>query len=170
MMMHNKKQPETLKGYTKGQFENRPWGFYEVLKTGTENNQEFCEKKIGVKPFQALSLQRHHYRREYWEVLSGELTVIHKGEVMTLKESETINIELFAPHCMINMTDKPVVVYEKQTGLCREEDNDRLYDFSGRQTLEIAVDDHAAHKSKLEYLRITDFLHAVTNGSKDKAA
>jgi len=156
--------------YHQGDVDQRPWGFYEVLNAGIDNDEEFCEKKIGVKPYQALSLQRHHGRREYWEVLSGELTVIHNGKVSTLKESDSINIDLYAPHCMINMTAQPVVVYEKQMGVCREEDNDRLCDFGGRETLEIKEDDLIALASKVEYLKITDILHAMHNDSKDMAA
>jgi len=169
--MNNTKQSlDTLKEYNKGEVDQRPWGFYEVINAGIEQNEEFCEKKIGVKPYQALSLQRHHGRREYWEVLSGELTVIHNGEMITLRENESIEIHLEAPHCMINVTDKPVVVYEKQMGLCRESDNDRLCDFGGRDVMDIDKNDAMALKSKSLYLKVTDFLHEMQNNRKDMAA
>lgn len=145
--MNQLQQVKALEVYSVGDIETRPWGFYEVLNFGSENNEEFCEKKIGVKPFQALSLQRHYGRREFWEVLSGELTVIHDGFVFDLKEGQSIDINIRAPHCMINKTGKPVVVYEKQMGICREEDFERLCDFGGRETCSIDEHDLVALKS-----------------------
>ncbi|MEZ5814665.1 MAG: phosphomannose isomerase type II C-terminal cupin domain [Alphaproteobacteria bacterium] len=136
-----------LTGYAAGDKGLRPWGWYEVLGVGMEDQEEFCEKKIGIRPHQSLSLQRHHGRREIWRVEEGELTVILDGNLHTLRRDETIMIPLKAPHCMMNLTDEPLIVYEKQIGICREEDNDRLYDMNGRETLEIAADDHKALES-----------------------
>ena len=41
---------ESQPSYKTGEYDYRPWGFYEVLKVGKENNEEFCTKKIGIKP------------------------------------------------------------------------------------------------------------------------
>ena len=168
--MLNKLQAENFNTYNTGETDQRPWGFYEVTNAGTRNGEEFCEKKIGVKPYQALSLQRHHGRRENWKVLSGELTVIHNGEIMTLSEGQSIDIDLMAPHCMINMTAMPVVVYEIQMGVCRESDNDRLCDFSGRETLKIEKDDLMALKSKELYLKVMESLHQAHKECTEIAA
>jgi hypothetical protein len=39
-------------------------------------------------------------------------------------------------------------------GVCREEDNDRLFDMAGREIVEIAADDAMAHKSVELYKKI----------------
>ncbi|MCB9982186.1 MAG: phosphomannose isomerase type II C-terminal cupin domain [Rhodospirillales bacterium] len=144
-----------LVGYAPGDQGFRPWGWYEVLNVGMEGREEFCEKKIGIRPHQALSLQRHHGRREVWRVEEGELTVIVDGRLHTLHRDDTILIPLASAHCMMNLIDRPLIVYEKQMGLCREDDNDRLYDFNGRETVPVAEDDHKALESIELYKKVT---------------
>ncbi len=147
-----------LKNYYLGETEQRPWGTFEVLDVGMSNEEEFCEKRIEVMPRQALSLQRHQYRREVWQVHEGSLTVILNGKLLTVMAGEEILIPLQAVHCMINLTDKPVVVYERQMGVCREEDNDRLSDMSGRDTVDIDLNDDNAMVSKVIYEKVTKSL------------
>ena len=147
--------------YYRGDYDQRPWGFYKVLNVGHENDEEFCEKQIGVKPKHALSLQRHHGRREIWHVKQGELTVIVNRNIHILNSGDMILIPLKAAHCMINMTDQPVIVHEKQIGICREDDNDRLSDMSGRETVEIDNNDHDALLSiKIYKDLISQIIHA----------
>ena len=55
---------------------------------------------------------------------------------------------------MINMTAEKVVVSERQIGICREADNDRLSDLSGRDTVNIPQYDVDALASKEIYERI----------------
>jgi mannose-6-phosphate isomerase-like protein (cupin superfamily) len=141
--------------YTIGDRDERVWGWYEVTNVGTmDSDEEFCEKRIGILPRQALSLQRHHGRRELWTAVRGTLTVIVNGELHEVHEGESIHIPLHAPHCMVNMSHGEIVVYEKQMGVCREEDNDRLFDMAGREIVEIAADDAMAHKSVELYKKI----------------
>ena len=142
------------KQYFTGEKESRPWGFFEVLDVGIKNDEEFCEKTIGVKPMKALSLQRHRLRRETWRVEAGELTVVLNGDLHKLTAGQTIEIPLKAPHCMINMTKEMVVVNEIQTGICREADNDRLCDFNGRDVVELMSTDIEAIASKEIYEKI----------------
>ena len=59
----NEQNVQNLHSYNVGETDHRSWGFYEVVDVGMLKGEEFCEKKIGVKPQQALSLQRHHGRR-----------------------------------------------------------------------------------------------------------
>jgi len=55
--------------------EERPWGeFVEYTR-----NTPSTVKIIIVHPGEALSLQHHHNRDEFWHVLSGE-GVLHIGE------------------------------------------------------------------------------------------
>lgn len=111
-----------------------------------------------MKPFQAMSLQKHKLRHEFWRVEEGTLTVILDGGLYTLNTGDTIEIPLKGIHCMINLSDKRVVIYEKQTGICREADNDRLSDMSGRDTVDVAPFDIEAMASKAIYERLTKLL------------
>lgn len=151
-----------LPSYLKGSRDNREWGWYEVINVGLDGNEEFCEKEIGILPKQALSLQRHHGRREIWSVIKGQLSVIVNGKYQILNVGEEIIIPHKAAHCMINMTNDPVVVYEKQVGFCREDDNDRLYDFNGRETLPVDALDHDAISSIEIYKKV---MHSLKTGT-----
>ena len=42
----------------------KPWGSFEILKSG----KKFLLKKIFVKPGGVLSLQSHEHRSEHWIV------------------------------------------------------------------------------------------------------
>ena len=46
----------------------KPWGYYEILKSG----KRFLVKKLFVKPGGMLSLQNHDHRSEHWLVAEGE--------------------------------------------------------------------------------------------------
>lgn len=141
--------------YDKGCKDTRLWGTYEVTNVGVQNGEEFCEKEITINPFQALSLQRHMGRREIWTVLNGNLSVIINGKFQTLSAGEKAIIPNKAPHCMMNLTGKAVTVFEKQIGLCREDDNIRLFDYNGRETVAIDADDKDAIKSIQLYKEVT---------------
>lgn len=121
-----------MPGYRIGETDTRPWGMWEVLETGIENNEEFCIKKITVNPGGILSLQSHQLRREEWTVLEGILEVTRDKDIITLATGKTIDIPCGAVHRMANRSDKPVVVKEIQRGVCREDDIIRYEDVYGR--------------------------------------
>lgn len=147
-----------LSKYGKGEHDQRPWGFYQVLDAGVENGQDFCKKKIGVKPFSAMSLQRHHGRSEIITVETGTLSLIIDGALRAYSKGENVVIPKGAVHCLMNLSTSPLVITEKQIGICREEDNDRLCDMNGRQTVTICPDDDIAHKSIELYTQVTGVL------------
>lgn len=120
--------------YAAGQEVSSPWGKNQVLKVWTEGQTEFCLKRITINPYSMLSLQRHRARAEEWFVKEGLLTVILDGKKTTVEKGCDIAIPKGSVHCMINETDKDVVVEEIQQGICREKDNIRLKDFLGRAT------------------------------------
>ncbi|MCB1592141.1 MAG: phosphomannose isomerase type II C-terminal cupin domain [Alphaproteobacteria bacterium] len=122
-----------LSSYYIGEVGTRPWGEFKVIGAGIEETgQEFCEKEITVNPGQILSLQSHNFRGEKWTVLEGELIVVLDNQRYDLKEGESIIIPLKSIHAMANGSDKPCVVYEKQIGLCSEDDIIRYVDMYGR--------------------------------------
>ena len=121
-----------MPGYRPGESDIRPWGLWEVLDTGHENNEEFCVKKITVNPGGVLSLQSHTSRREEWTVLSGTLEVTRNDDIIVLQAGESIDIPQGAKHRMANRGTQPVVVKEIQRGVCREDDIIRYEDMYGR--------------------------------------
>lgn len=128
-----------MEAYKIGDGDTRPWGKYVVTGVGTnEFNEEYCEKQITVNPNQVLSLQSHDLRRELWRVEQGILTVILNDRRIDLKAGQSIEIPLYSIHAMANLGSVPVVVYEKQQGICREEDIRRYVDAYGRGTEQTA--------------------------------
>lgn len=138
--------------YTTGQLVDSPWGSNQVLEAKQENGIDVCIKKITVKPGFMLSLQRHRGREELWEVKEGTLTVILDGKRYDVPAGQSISMHRGAVHCMINSSDKPVVVVETQSGICREEDNIRLIDFNNRPTYPLTTE--LEYQSALLYAHI----------------
>jgi mannose-6-phosphate isomerase-like protein (cupin superfamily) len=121
-----------MPGYRPGEKDDRPWGMWEVLETGTENGEEFCIKRITVNPGGVLSLQSHKMRRENWTLESGILEVTRDKEIITLQPGQSIDIPLGAVHRMANRGTVDAVVREIQRGICREDDIIRYEDIYGR--------------------------------------
>lgn len=97
----------------------RPWGTYYVL--ADEPNYKL--KRIVVHPGQKLSYQYHHKRQEQWTVIEGDATVVLDDKKISLKYGESIFIPLGAKHRMMNLSGKPVVFIEVQTGTYFGEDD-----------------------------------------------
>lgn len=128
--------------YEVGDYDERPWGSYVVTGIGTtDDGHEFCEKDITVKPGQVLSLQSHKKREEFWTVKDGILDIVCDDERLTLKAGDSIHIPKGAVHCMANVqSNQPCVVFERQVGICREDDIVRYLDAYGRADDEGAGD------------------------------
>ena len=63
-LLDNWRSPKTL----------RKWGYYKDLYLG----KGFKVKELVIKPFSCLSMQRHEYRSELWNLVSGSAE-IHMG-------------------------------------------------------------------------------------------
>jgi len=116
----------------------RPWGEYEFLDFITtphpsEDHRTHVIKRLNVEPNKCLSMQRHHFRDEYWVVLSGEGCVIVKyldsdrNEVIDLEQGTMIKIEKTMWHCLVNTSStESLTIIEVQSGVkCDEKDIDR---------------------------------------------
>lgn len=119
-----------INGYNVGDFDRRPWGFW----LATDVNSGYCEKVIVVAPGKILSLQSHRMRHETWTVLDGTLNTIIDGAFSTLKVGQTIEVPVGSLHCMANLGERPCIIKERQTGVCRESDIVRYFDANGRPT------------------------------------
>ena len=103
----------------------RPWGKYFVLV----GEPHYKLKRIEVNPGQKLSYQFHSKRQEQWTIIEGNATIVLDGEEISLAYGQSVFIPLGANHRIMNLTDKPVVFIEVQTGTYfGEEDIVRLED------------------------------------------
>ncbi len=108
----------------------RPWGHYESVL----DDRKWKVKKITVKPFEQLSLQKHSYRYEHWVVVSGKALVQVGDKKMILEENESTYIPSGTKHRLSNNINIPLVIIEIQTGsYLGEDDIERFEDNYGRQ-------------------------------------
>jgi mannose-1-phosphate guanylyltransferase / mannose-6-phosphate isomerase len=109
----------------------RPWGEYSIVSAGLADN--FRIKKLTVNPRSALSLQSHASRSETWVVLEGKARVTRGVDIHEISETGTIHIPNGVRHRLENVTDKPLVLIEIQTGdYFGEDDITRYSDLYGR--------------------------------------
>lgn len=108
---------------------HRPWGWYQTMDQG----ERFRVKRIQVTPGKKLSLQKHHHRAEHWVVVRGTAEVTRDGEVLTVRENESVYLPLGCVHRLANPGKIPVEIIEVQTGAYLEEDDIvRIEDDFGR--------------------------------------
>ena len=98
--------------YKKGDKDIRPWGSWEVLETA----ENYCVKKICVKPSGLLSLQLHNHRTEHWVFVEGEAQVTLGTQTMLKKAGETAFIPVKTKHRVENKTNSETVFIEIQIG------------------------------------------------------
>lgn len=92
---------------------SRPWGFYKT----TILNDMYQAKIINVLPKQALSLQSHKRREEYWIIVNGEGVVVLEGSERKVCPGSMIFIPKGCKHRMINISEKePLIFTEVQIG------------------------------------------------------
>ena|SRR3989338_9601890 len=118
------------------QFDERPWGSFEVLADFAVENHfgpDAVIKKITVKPGKRLSYQSHSGRHEYWLVVSGSGIVIIEGKEHVVSAGFRIQIPKQAKHRMINDdSEKELVFVEISLGDFDENDIVRIEDDFGR--------------------------------------
>ncbi len=111
------------------EFEDRPWGRFEVLI----DSPHFKSKKISMWPNQRLSYQSHNKRAEHWVIVRGSAEVTLDDKVHQLKAGEHIYIPLKAKHRIANPTSEVMEFIEVQTGsYFGEDDIIRYQDDYGR--------------------------------------
>ena len=117
------------KYYKKKNVYYRPWGRYVNLFEG----KGFLIKELFVKPKGILSLQKHHYRAEYWLVTQGTPKITLNKDKFFKKINDSIFIPLGSIHRIENPNNKPVKIIEAQVGsILKETDIIRFQDIYGR--------------------------------------
>lgn len=123
-----------MDAYSVGDSDKRNWGHYTVTKALYDGDVcTRCEKDITVNHGYMLSVQSHDKRFENWLVISGCLTVVLNGDIVTLNVGQEISIAAGAIHTMANLGYEPCVVHEVQTRECAESDIHRYWDPNGRK-------------------------------------
>jgi mannose-6-phosphate isomerase-like protein (cupin superfamily) len=121
-------------------FEERPWGSFEVIKEFEVENgyadfpgREVVIKKITVKPGQMLSYQSHRKRRETWFVAQGQGKVIKDDEEILVGKGSVVSIKENAKHRIGNISEKINLIFiEISEGEFDENDITRYSDDYGR--------------------------------------
>jgi mannose-6-phosphate isomerase-like protein (cupin superfamily) len=109
--------------------ETRPWGKFRSFPPG----QAGSIKIITVKPGEALSLQYHEKRSEFWIILDAGLEVTTGDRVWQPKEDEELFIPRKTPHRVRCVGPKPARIMEIWIGKSEESDIVRLEDEYGRK-------------------------------------
>jgi mannose-6-phosphate isomerase len=107
--------------------EERPWGgFIELTR-----NIPSTVKIINVSPHEALSLQKHEKRDEFWKVLSGSGSVRVGTDRIAAETDKTFWIPRGTLHRM-EAGEEMLTVLEISLGTFEDEDIIRLEDKYGR--------------------------------------
>ena len=103
---------------------DKPWGSYEILKSG----KNYLVKKIYVKPGGVLSLQSHQNRSEHWIIAEGTAEVTLNDKISNLNENENIFIPKKTIHRIANKSDSVLIIIEMWYGDKLDENDIRRYE------------------------------------------
>lgn len=118
----------------KSHTEHKPWGSFDEY---TEN-QPSTVKILTVLPGEAISLQSHQHRSEWWTILDDKMDVVVGDKQFTAHRGETVFIPQQTKHRAIGL-DQPCRWLEISFGLFDPNDIIRYEDKYGR-----ANGDHSA--------------------------
>lgn len=90
----------------------RAWGTYENLKKGNG----YRVRKVTLLPGKALKSHFHNYRSEHWSVVQGIATVTVGDEIRDYCSNSSVFVPTGQLHCVINNTEKEVVLIEVAIG------------------------------------------------------
>ncbi len=109
--------------------EKRPWGDFRQYTL----NEKSTVKIITVKPGQALSLQYHQTRGEFWRVVAGTPRITVNGTIKKYEAGSEIYVAPGAHH-RITAEAELVVILEIARGHFDEQDITRIDDTYGRSS------------------------------------
>ncbi|MFC1514307.1 mannose-1-phosphate guanylyltransferase/mannose-6-phosphate isomerase [Candidatus Omnitrophota bacterium] len=103
----------------------RPWGYYTVLK---EQLGYYKVKEIGVYPGKYISLQKHRFRSEHWNVVEGNARMILGKKRKTIHKNESIFVAKGQLHKVYNPASTMLKIIEVQIGSYLGEDDIKRFD------------------------------------------
>ena len=90
-------------------------------------------KELIVNPMSSISLQKHYFRSERWNIISGKPKITINNKKFFSKQNETVFIPKGAIHRIENLYKVPVKIIEVQMGSkLKESDIVRYSDIYGR--------------------------------------
>lgn len=108
-------------------FEEKCWGWYNVLSKAKYDNNEILVKTLHLDVGKNISYQKHFKRAEIWTIVNGSGTLVLNDKIRPVKCGDTINIAIGDKHCIY--ADKSLDIIEIQTGTTViEEDIVRISD------------------------------------------
>ncbi len=107
--------------------EDRPWGNFERFTL----NENSTVKIITVKANEAISLQTHKYRDEFWKVLSGSGIIVIDDKENSTQTGDDFFCPRLSKHRFIG-GPTGMTVLEIAFGAFDEEDIERIDDRYGR--------------------------------------
>lgn len=102
---------------------------YTILVTGEDTAGHYTLIDMHVPPGGGPPPHRHDFE-EMFSVLEGEVSVTFRGETMTAKAGETINVPANAPHSFSNVSDSP----SRLLCLCAPAGQDEFFRLVGQST------------------------------------
>lgn len=116
----------------------KPWGNYTVMWNDlSDSKPHFQVKRLEIHPGQAISLQSHDNRDEYWTIIRGQGKVVlgtyHTGfQEIQAHPGTQIVVPKRVLHRATNVGLEDLVVLEAQLGKVDEKDITRYEDMYGR--------------------------------------
>ena len=92
-----------------------------------DEKKNYKVKEIGIYPKKSLSLQKHKYRSEHWNVVEGKVQVSIAGRKKEAKKNESIYVSRNARHRICNPMNKIARIIEVQIGSYLGEDDITRY-------------------------------------------
>jgi quercetin dioxygenase-like cupin family protein len=80
---------------------------YTILVSGADTAGRYCLIDMLIPPGGGPPPHRHDFE-EMFSLTEGELEFTFRGEKLTVRAGETVNIPSNAPHAFTNASDKPV--------------------------------------------------------------
>ncbi|MEI7974002.1 MAG: cupin domain-containing protein, partial [Bdellovibrio sp.] len=97
---------------TQQKIEERPWGFFEVIKEA----EHFKSKLIQLEPNQQLSYQSHQHREEHWILVKGHGLFTLDDQVRNVQKGDYLHIPKGAKHRIRNTGTERLEFIEVQLG------------------------------------------------------
>ena len=86
----------------------RQWGYYKNIYSG----DGFKVKELVINPMSSLSRQRHKYRSETWNLVSGQCTIYLNDKEIVMSKNTPIQINEGDWHKCLNESNDPAHIIE----------------------------------------------------------
>ena len=90
-------------------YEEKRWGYYEVLDCQKQVNQYVTTKKLYIKEGKNISYQYHNFRNESWTIVKGTGEFVLDGELHLLGVGDIVKIPKKVKHAIKANSDLEIV-------------------------------------------------------------